>query len=188
MLFLAAKSLDSISENNLLAISHLDIADGLMEYASVSAEGRRKILSALGQKNVSGMLEALSEEGIDLEKSNLIASLSEIYGAPSAVIPRLEKFRVNEKCSQAIDSLLRITDALTSMGVSKISIDFSLVGNMKYYNGITVKGFIEGVPQSVISGGQYDNLMRKMGRKSKAIGFAVYLDEIDRLPVGKALL
>ena len=57
-----------------------------------------------------------------------------------------------------------ITDALSEMGVSKISIDFSLVGNMKYYNGIAIKGFIEGVPQSVISGGQYDNLMKKMGR------------------------
>ena len=152
-----------------------------MEYAAVSADGKKKILSALGQKNASGIREALTEEKIYGDGAELLCSLAEIYGAPSAVIPQLEKFRVNEKTSAAIDSLKRITSSLDKMGVTKISIDFSLVGNMKYYNGIAIKGFIEGFPQDFISGGQYDNLMRKMGRKSKAIGFAVYLDGLDRL-------
>ena len=47
---------------------------------------------------------------------------------------------------------------------------------------VLIKGFIEGVASSVISGGQYDKLMRRMGRRSNACGFAVYLDELDRLP------
>ena len=33
----------------------------------------------------------------------------------------------------------------------------------------------------LLSGGQYDNLMKKMGKNSKAIGFAVYLDVLERL-------
>jgi ATP phosphoribosyltransferase regulatory subunit len=37
------------------------------------------------------------------------------------------------------------------------------------------------VPVSVLSGGQYDRLMRKMGRSAGAIGFAVYLDELERV-------
>ena len=181
VLFLASRSLDTISKDNILAISQLDVAEGLLEYAAVSADGKKKILSALGQKNASGIREALTEEKIYGDGAELLCSLAEIYGAPSAVIPQLEKFRVNEKTSAAIDSLKRITSSLDKMGVTKISIDFSLVGNMKYYNGIAIKGFIEGFPQDFISGGQYDNLMRKMGRKSKAIGFAVYLDGLDRL-------
>ena len=39
----------------------------------------------------------------------------------------------------------------------------------------------EGVPTGILSGGQYDNLMAKMNKKQKAIGFAVYLDELDKL-------
>ena len=182
VLFLASKSLDSISEDNVLALSQLDVAEGLMEYANVSAEGKKKILFYLGQKNASGIREVLGEEKTDSDKAELIASLAGIYGAPRAVIPSLEKFRVNEKTAEAVDSLIRITSELSERGVSKIIIDFSLVGNMKYYNGIAIKGFIEGIPQGVISGGQYDNLMRKMKKKSKAIGFAVYLDGLDRLP------
>ena len=187
VLFLASQSLDSISKNNLLAISQLDVAEGLMEYAGIGDDAKKRVLTALGQKNASAIKEILTAEGINPEKADLVSSLASVYGAPTAVIPSLERFRVNEKTGAAIDSLARITAALSEMGITKISIDFSLVGDMKYYNGIAIKGFIEGIPQGVISGGQYDNLMRKMGRKSKAIGFAVYLDEIDRLPAEEAL-
>jgi len=34
-----------------------------------------------------------------------------------------------------------------------------------------------------LSGGQYDKLMAKMGKKTGAIGFAVYLDMLERLNI-----
>ena len=52
---------------------------------------------------------------------------------------------------------------------------------MNYYNGLIFSGFVDGVPESVLSGGRYDSLMRRMGRSSQAMGFAVYLDQLDRL-------
>ena len=51
---------------------------------------------------------------------------------------------------------------------------------MNYYNGIVFKGFVSGVPAGVLSGGQYDKLMRKMRRSARAVGFAVYLDQLER--------
>ena len=62
-----------------------------------------------------------------------------------------------------------------------INIDCSLVNDMNYYNGIAFKGFVHGVPASVLSGGRYDKLMERVNKKAGAIGFAVYLDEVDRL-------
>ena len=50
------------------------------------------------------------------------------------------------------------------------------------HNGLTFCGYVKDVPTSVLRGGQYDKLMRRMGRRSNACGFAVYLDELDRLP------
>jgi ATP phosphoribosyltransferase len=41
------------------------------------------------------------------------------------------------------------------------------------------KGFVEGVPSAVLSGGQYNKLMKKMKRRSSAVGFAAYLDMLD---------
>ena len=51
---------------------------------------------------------------------------------------------------------------------------------MNYYSGIVFKGYIEGIPSGILSGGRYDLLMNKMGKKSGAIGFAVYLDFLER--------
>ena len=62
-----------------------------------------------------------------------------------------------------------------------LRIDFSVVDDIHYYNGIVFKGFVAGLPESVLSGGQYDNLMRRLKRKAGAIGFAVYTDLLERL-------
>ena len=63
----------------------------------------------------------------------------------------------------------------------RVQIDFSATGDTKYYNGIAFKGFLSGVPGSVLSGGQYDHLMRRMGRRDRAVGFAVFLNMLERL-------
>ena len=187
-LFLAKESLDLICEDNILAISQLDILEALMEHFSLSREARRSLLKNLEAKSSSGICEAMADEGLSEKDVCLLSSLADIYGAPASVLPRLDAFRVSEKANAAINSLIKVTDMLAGRGVSRIFVDFSLVGDMKYYNGIAFKGFIEGIPDSVISGGQYDRLLERMGRKSKAIGFAVYLDELDRLPAEKALI
>ena len=50
---------------------------------------------------------------------------------------------------------------------------------MRYYSGVVFRGYLEGIPASVLSGGQYDKLPRKMGRNTRAIGFALYLDLLE---------
>ena len=42
------------------------------------------------------------------------------------------------------------------------------------------KGFVNGIPDGVLSGGRYDRLMQKMGKSAGAVGFAVYLDLLER--------
>ena len=73
-----------------------------------------------------------------------------------------------------------LTFLCSSGYADKINVDFSIVNNMNYYNGVVFQGYVNNIPSSILSGGQYDNLMVKMGRKDKAIGFAVYLDLLQR--------
>ncbi|MBQ8004143.1 MAG: ATP phosphoribosyltransferase regulatory subunit, partial [Oscillospiraceae bacterium] len=80
-----------------------------------------------------------------------------------------------------------VISALDVCGLSgNLKIDFSVVDDIKYYNGIVFKGYVHGVPQSILSGGRYDNLMRRMGKRAGAIGFAVYLDALESLSENKA--
>ena len=82
----------------------------------------------------------------------------------------------------AVGQLEALAALLAANGVLKsVNIDFSVLSDMKYYNGVTFQGFVRGVPAGVISGGQYDRLLDRMGRKGRAIGFACYLDALARL-------
>ena len=63
----------------------------------------------------------------------------------------------------------------------KICFDFSLTGDVNYYNGFIFKGFLRGIASDVLSGGQYDGMMEKLGRTSRAVGFAIYLDLLEAL-------
>jgi len=57
----------------------------------------------------------------------------------------------------------------------------TLAGEMEYYNGLVFQGYLESLPRPVLKGGRYDLLMQKFTPGAGAIGFAVYLDELDRL-------
>ena len=179
VILLAKKSLDLISESNVLEISHLDITYGILEYAGVSEDGQKKILDCLGKKNVSGIEQVCTSESIAKEKADLVKKLATVYGAPSAVLPSLDVFRVTPATNNAVEQLNYIFFVLEKNGLAGgLCIDFSLVGDMKYYNGIAMKGFVDGIPTGILSGGQYDKMMVKMNKNARGVGFAVYLSEL----------
>jgi ATP phosphoribosyltransferase regulatory subunit len=69
-----------------------------------------------------------------------------------------------------------------------MNLDFSIVNDISYYSGIIFQGYIEGIPEKVLSGGRYDKLLRKFGNRSGAVGFAVYLDLLERCaPVNRMI-
>ena len=92
----------------------------------------------------------------------------------------LQILRGSEAYSLA-ESFASIIKVLKTSFGDKVRIDFSVVDDMRYYTGIVFKGFVKGIPTSVLSGGRYDKLMERMGKRSGAIGFAVYLDLLDLL-------
>lgn len=182
VLYLATQSLKIVSDDYLLDISHLDFVKGLFNSVGLSYDGSKKVIKCLAEKNAQGVFNACIEQGLSTDQANLIKSLVSIYGNPKTVIEKLYALKLNEQCLCSLQSLENIVNALCDLGVGdKIRIDFSVVNDMNYYNGMVFNGFISGIPTSILSGGQYDNLMGKMQRKDKAIGFAVYLDELEKL-------
>ena len=98
------------------------------------------------------------------------------------VISRLEPLCTGMEAQNALDELRSLYSLLNNTVYDKkIHFDFSIVNDMNYYNGIVFKGFLNGICEGVLAGGTYDKLMRKMGRKSKAVGFALYLDLLEDL-------
>ena len=90
------------------------------------------------------------------------------------------------KMKEAVALLSRLYEVLEAMGLGgqldKVRLDFSMINDIEYYNGIIFQGFLDGLARQVLSGGQYDGMMAKLGKKADAIGFAIYLKELERLP------
>lgn len=184
VLMLAAKSLESISPHYILDISHLGLVSSLIDELNPSAEVRQELLKCIGERNLHGISEICSREALD---DRPLRTLASSYGSPKRVIAALRELKLGAEGEKALNELEQITSALESAGFDrKVYIDFSVINDMNYYNGIVFKGFINGIPNGVLSGGQYDKLMRKLGRKADAIGFAVYLDMLERLAETKS--
>ena len=88
-----------------------------------------------------------------------------------------------DKISPYVSELEKIADYFDGSGLEeRIHFDFSVIHDINYYSAVVFKGFINTIPTGILSGGQYDGLMRKMKKNSSAVGFAVYLDLLERLP------
>lgn len=98
------------------------------------------------------------------------------------MLPKLCTLLAGKVDADLLGEFASLLEALAKSDFCDIlRVDFSVVHDIRYYNGIVFKGFIEGIPTGVLSGGQYDRLLAKMGRKAGAIGFAVYLDLLERM-------
>ena len=174
VLQLAAKSLEAISDDCILEISHLGVMTALTE--DLTAQQKAEIFRCIGSKSVHELAKVCREAGVAEETAQLLKVLASCGGAPEVVLPEVKALLGESKPLQLLEQISTLLQ-----GKCRIRIDFSVVDDIHYYNGIVFKGFVRGVPDAVLSGGQYDKLMRKMKRKSGAIGFAVYLDLLERL-------
>ena len=178
---LAAKSLETISEKFVLEISHLGILSAVFDAASPDAAFKKKAVSYISEKNSHDLLKLCKEYDIDEHMCNILATFVSAYGKRSEVLKTL-KANFSQYAEEAVAELEELSKMLDSTPFSdKILFDFSVVNDMNYYNGIVFRGFLDGICDGVLAGGRYDNLMKKMGKKSGAIGFALYIDLLEQL-------
>lgn len=186
VLMLAAESLRSISDGSLLDISHLGLLSDIFDAIKVPEGNKDALLRCIGEKNVHELVSVCRTCGVTEEGIALLRQAVSLSGKPEDVIPKMQSLLEGVVDCVPLEQLRRITQALKDTPVSDmLRFDFSAVDDIRYYNAIIFKGYVRSLPASVLSGGQYDNLMRKMGRKSGAIGFAVYLDMLERLETRK---
>ena len=178
-LILAARSLALISPDWRLSISHLGILSRAVDRLEAPAGVRERILTCVEQKNLHELTDLCRAHGLDENRAEDLRRLVAADSDPDAMLEVISQTGCDD---QAAGELSALMDVLRDNGlIDKVGIDFSIVGDMSYYNGILFKGFVAGVPAGVLSGGQYDRLLRRMGKSSRGIGFAVYLDLLERL-------
>ena len=181
VLLLAQKSLKAISEQYIMDLSHMGFVAGLMEEVNLPYAQQKAVLSCISEKNAHGIRNICKEVGLADGMIDRLEALASLYGGLEATLEKAKSLCCNEKMEQAVAELEGILRCLKIGGNEKnVNLDFSIVNDMDYYTGVIFQGFINGVPSGILSGGRYDNLLQKMGKNADAIGFAVYLDLLER--------
>lgn len=177
VLSLAEKSLACLDDNYIIEISHMGFVTGLLDALNLSTDAKSAVISAINKKAPHELEKACDEYDIPTASAKLIKGIPSLSGSYSAVLEKASEYEVNAKMTEALRQLSEIYGIV---GDGHYTIDFSNVSDDGYYNGLIFKGYINNVPKVVISGGRYDKLMEKLGKNAQAVGFAVYLGEIEK--------
>lgn len=184
VLNLALESLSFINDNFILDLSHVGFVSGLLDHYDLGDEVNNNIFKNLHTKNIHDMAKALSGTELDEDDKAKILSLCSLGGKFKTTIEQARKIVVNDQMKEALDELEEVYRIVSLSGcdkyIDKINLDFSVINDLDYYNGLIFRGYIENLSKVVLAGGRYDNLLRKLGKQRTGIGFAISLDELDR--------
>ena len=177
---LAAQSLGQLGTEWVLEVSHMGYLFGLFDALAVPDAARARLLEKLRQKNAHELRAAALAAGLDAAAADTLCRVLELTGSYAATLPKAAALCRNEAMQAAVAELQGLAAPLETAG-GVIRLDMTLAGEMEYYNGLVFQGYLKALPRPLLKGGRYDLLMQKFTPGAGAIGFAVYLDELDRL-------
>lgn len=154
-------------------IGQVDFFRGLMEQSGLSEQEAEEIRELIDRKDFVGVEQLVNSHSIQPEVKELVLNLPGYFGS-AEIIDELEKRNISGKALNALEYLKNVLKILEDWGCAEhVSIDLGMVQSMNYYTGIVFRGFTYGVGFPVLSGGRYDNLIKKFGRDCPATGFSL---------------
>ncbi len=165
-----------------LSISQMDYVGALLTEFPDQEGLRQRLAEAIRRKSASDIRLALGELPVEERLLQAIYQLISLPPEPQESLAMLAKISVNPAMDQAVQALAQLLAALAAWEMPlKLRIDLSLLNDFDYYNGLIFQGYIQGLPRPVLSGGRYDNMLRRFNKPQPAIGFALYLSELRPL-------
>ena len=172
VVLLALKSLETLSDDFVLDLSHQGFVNAVVSQYDFPDE--REVLNAINQKN-SDELKKLCSDSDFVKLSYAFTNKGEAFSVA-------EKIARSTAAKESLNELKKVCEYCEKMGYGdKINVDFSLSNATGYYSGIVMRGYMGGIAERVLSGGQYDLLVKRMHKNAGALGFAVYLDKLERI-------
>ena len=183
-LYLAAKSLETISSDYVLDISHMGLLSAILDDCSADDIFKKEVTALIAKKSAHEARALCEKYGVSKEKTEDLCTLINVYGNLDSCIPEIRALCKNDKAKAALADLEIIAELVKTDSLEgKIRFDISVVNNMSYYDGIVFSGFLSGICEATLSGGEYGKLLSTMGKRGNAVGFALYLDLLSELEV-----
>ncbi len=183
--FLAQQSLQACADgaDYILELGHMGFVLGLLERLDLLPTEREEIIACLTAKSPHRLRAVMQDIGLSGADQQRLLCLAELSGPVLDVLQRAEQICSGKRMQQALQELNNVYQALNEEEQKHLRLDFSLLNATEFYDGILMNGYLAGLPRPVLSGGRYDSMMYNLGHNLGAIGFALYLDELERLPL-----
>lgn len=147
VLYLAAKSLLTVSQDCVLVVSHLGIVSDLLDKLDLTAEERKMAFACISGKNRHELAQLL-KQAKDPSAAEALQTLIALNGEPEKVLQSLKALGVR---GDGLDELTRLAETLSGLlPKGMLTLDFSVANDARYYTGIVFQGFVSGIPTSVL--------------------------------------
>ncbi len=179
VIVMAINSLRSNLDDFRFEIGHSGIFKALADNLNVDEETKEELRDYIESKNYGALSEAL-EQMPDSSSVRALRQLPRMFGGAEVLRQAYEVF---EGCgvTEYLDYLGDIFGRLSQLGLGdKLIFDFGIVHRKDYYTGVVFTAYAHGSGNKVLSGGRYDNLLRKFGFPTPACGFAVDIDALTK--------
>ena len=179
---LARQSLALTGKDFVLELSHMGFVKGLFDAVGAPEQLRVRLLNCIRDRNQHELQKCAAEAGLSKQGTDALRRLSALAGDWESVLAAAEPLALNAPMGAALEELRTLCQTLAEQDqAGNLRLDLSLVNDMEYYNGLVLQGYLAGLPRAVLKGGRYDPLAAQFRSGAKAIGFALYLDELERL-------
>ncbi|MBS5150463.1 MAG: ATP phosphoribosyltransferase [Butyricicoccus pullicaecorum] len=177
---LAIQSLALTGQEYVLEISHMGFVTGLLDAVGAPETIRTQLLTCIQNRNWHELQDCAVSAGLSKQGIDALCKLGDLSGAWQEVLEDAETLALNAAMGAALSELRVLCESLSGQ-TEHLRLELSLVNDMKYYNGIVLQGFLAGLPRAVLKGGRYDPMAAQFRAGTRAIGYALYLDALDRL-------
>lgn len=171
VIMLAIKSMLAVGLDDFqIEIGNVGFFKGLLDAYDVEEEDRDILINSIESKNG---IKLYSLKNVDKDMLDLLSRIPMLFGGVE-ILEEAQEMCLNSQMSEAVKNLKGIYDGLKSLGYEKyVTFDMSIVGKMKYYSGMVMRGIIKNLGRPILSGGRYDGLCDAFGDHTPAVGFAI---------------
>ncbi len=182
VVLLALESLSVIESENALDVSHMGYISGLLDALRVEGKNRELALDLLRRKDADGLRALCGGLGLPKADADALAKIARFRMPLGEAVQAAAELVRSAEMDAALGELRTLCGVLEQMGKAKaVFLDFSVINDMDYYNGLVFRGYVRCAKRAVLAGGRYDRLMLRFGKPLPSIGFAVYLSELERV-------
>lgn len=142
----------------------------------INKEDRRHLAELIDEKSLVDLEEFLKTLSLEEKAVSFFQQLP-LAAGDHHIFDEVMDISFNDDLKKEVEKMQKLYEQLDQLGYgSYVTFDFGKVPHLDYYTGIIFEAYVKDIGTSVLSGGRYDNLLKKFGRDLPACGFSVKLD------------